>query len=98
MVAVSQKGMLATCPASSPSDMDFACGFHWNCASGTRSSSRRVVASSWSYSGRSELAMLIEPFYRLSGRGESQRPKGNPQLPGTLEVGGWELWLLHERR
>ena len=38
-------------PASWPSAIDLACGFHANSASGTRSSSRRVVAISWSNSG-----------------------------------------------
>src|SRR3989442_705839 len=36
-------GTVATCSASWPSDIDFACGFHPRWACGTRSSTRRVA-------------------------------------------------------
>ncbi len=41
-----QTGMFAMCMASSPSDIDLSCGFQPALASGTRSSSVRVVAVS----------------------------------------------------
>ena len=38
-----QFGMLPRCDASSPSAIDFSCGFHASLSSGIRSSSLRVV-------------------------------------------------------
>jgi hypothetical protein len=42
-VGAPQLGIVATCVASSTSDIDFGCGFHANLSSGTRSSSLRVT-------------------------------------------------------
>src|SRR3954467_10741402 len=47
-----QCGMFEMCAARCPIVNDFSCGFQAKSASGTRSSSRRVVPISWSYSGR----------------------------------------------
>src|SRR2546426_2525480 len=45
-------GLIATCSASSPSDIDLGCGFHDSLSLGTRSRTRRVVAFSTSSSPR----------------------------------------------
>src|SRR5204863_5708250 len=47
----------ATCSASSPSDIDFGCGFHPSLSLGTRSSTRRVVLASLSNSWRNACVM-----------------------------------------
>ena len=46
--------------ASSPSVIDLACGLQPACASGTRSSTVRVTAASWSNSGSSAWAIDID--------------------------------------
>src|SRR5205807_659704 len=48
-------GTIATCIASSPSDIDLGCGFHAYLSAGTRSSTRRVGFTSWSNSCRKAL-------------------------------------------
>src|SRR5579859_8170902 len=44
--------MVARCVASAPSDIDLVCGLKSSLLSGTRSSDLRVLAISWSNSGR----------------------------------------------
>src|SRR6185312_1617601 len=56
-------GMLATCIASLPSDIDFSCGFQASLSLGTRSSTRRVVASSCSSSAI--IAWVADIFFLL---------------------------------
>src|SRR5689334_16036010 len=57
--SVSQPVMLAICVASSPIAHDFGCGFQRSLLSGTRSSVFRVLAISWSNSGRSKSVIFM---------------------------------------
>src|SRR4051812_5535970 len=52
-------GRFARCPATVPIENDFGCAFQVALSSGTSVSRRRVVAISWSNSGRRACAMLI---------------------------------------
>src|SRR5262249_1614543 len=54
-------GAEATCCASSPSDIDFGCGFHVSLSVGTRSSTRLVVLASFSNSARKACVTDIGP-------------------------------------
>ena len=53
-------GSPAMCRASTPSDIDFGCGFHSSLSAGTRSRTRRVVAASFSNSWRNAAVTDIE--------------------------------------
>ena len=55
--------MLTMWLASSAIDHDLSCGFHPSLSSGTRSSTRRVVAISWSTSGSSNSAIVISSYF-----------------------------------
>src|SRR5579863_7608442 len=56
-------GIVATCHASCPSAIDFACGFHVSLASGTRSRIRLVMTASSRNS--CSIAVSISPPYSL---------------------------------
>src|SRR6516165_6409272 len=58
---VYQPGMVPTWLANQPSVPDFSCGFQFHFSLGTRSSTLRVPAISWSNSGSRDCAIDIEP-------------------------------------
>ena len=63
-------GSSATWQARRPIFMDFSCGVQSHLSSGTRSSSLRVVLTSWSNSGRRESLIFIPDHCTLRGCGK----------------------------
>src|SRR5271170_4896732 len=59
IVIVIHPGMVAKCEASQPTVPDFSCGFQPHLSSGTRSSTLRVLAISWSNSGSIDCPMVM---------------------------------------
>src|SRR5690242_12843153 len=68
-----QLGIPATSCARWARENDLGCGFQSPFPSGTRSSTRRVVAVSWSNSGRRDLPMVME---RSVQEGDGSTPEG----------------------
>src|SRR5258708_3457773 len=105
-VASSQCGMLVMCAASWPRLNDLSCGFHARSASGTRSSSRRVVPISWSYSGSSASLRATGEVYDGGRRSEvggrisvvtQRRERVDARCTAGRQVGGGESHRQEER-
>src|SRR5215471_19089346 len=87
---VYQPGMMPTWLASQPSVPDLSCGFQFHFSLGTRSSTLRVPAISWSNSGSRDCAIdIIEPPKVVASAAERTigEQKANCQGPITRRAG-----------
>src|SRR6476620_3976895 len=104
-ISATAPGTVAMCSASWPSDIDFSCGFQPSDASGTRSSTRRVVCASCSSScsNVSMMAIMLPPFWllRFGCRAHALEhrlpPGGNALTMSILDESEGEV-LEHDQR